>query len=255
MRQYLTKTMSKSPPLVPVVYTMGKVDSSSTSKAIQAAGLNCLDIHNMNHEKILGVAQDWINKGKFPPPNICVSMAHRERLLVKKNKCLYVSLVRDPIARNLSAFFQNLHQMDDEIRDETDPDKLAAYFIKAYQHNLPLQWFDREYKTELGIDVFSWPFERAQKYTWNKSANTILFRIDCPDEVKSQVLSDALGRQITVGRLNVGANKGYNTIYGKIKDLVSFPADFLDRMYDSKFVRHFWLPDEIDEMKNNWIGK
>ncbi len=246
---------SKTPPLVPVVYTMGKVASSSTSKAILAAGLNCFDIHNMNHEKILGTAQSWIKKGKFPPPNICVSMAHRDRLLIKKNRCLYISLVRDPIARNLSAFFQNLHQMDDEVKNETDPDRLAAVFIETYQHDLPLQWFDREYKTELGIDVYSWPFDRGKKYTQNESANTTLFRIDCADAVKSQVLSNALGRQITVGRLNVGSNKGYSTMYEKIKNLVSFPTGFLDQMYDSKFVRHFWLPNEIEDMKNNWISK
>lgn len=75
---------SETPPLLPVVYTMGKVVSSSTSKAIQTAGLNCLDILNMNYEKIQDVAQGWISKGQFPPPEICVSMAHRERLLIKK---------------------------------------------------------------------------------------------------------------------------------------------------------------------------
>ncbi len=246
---------NKTPPLVPVVYTMGKVASSSTSRAILAAGLNCLDIHNMNHEKILAVAQGWINKGQFPPPNICVSMAHRERLLVKNNKCLYISLVRDPIARNLSGFFQNLHHMDDVIKNESDPEKLTQHFIDSYQHDLPLNWFDREYKAQLGIDVFSWPFDRKNRYTHNAATNTILFRIDCPDEVKSQVLTDTLGREITVGRLNVGANKDYSALYEKIKNRVSFPTAFLDKMYNSKFVRHFWLPNEIEAMKNNWIAK
>lgn len=242
-------------PLVPVVYTMGKVASSSASTAIQMAGLPCHDIHTLNREKILETAKQWLERGEFPPPHICLSMTHRDQLFVKRTKCLYISLVRDPIARNLSAFFQNLHLMADEIRTEKDPKKMFEYFSNGYGHSLPLTWFDREFKAELGIDIFAQPFNQENKFVFKKAAKTILFRVDCPDDVKSRVLSKALGSDIKVGRVNDGANKDYNTIYNEMKNLVTFPAEFLNFMYDSKFVQYFWTPDEIEKMKTNWITK
>lgn len=248
-------TTPQKHPLVPVVYTMGKVASSSTSIAILAAGLPCHDIHTLNRKKVLEMAKDWLDRGQYPPPHICLSMAHRDRLLVKRKKCLYISLVRDPIARNLSAFFQNLHHMPDEIKNETDPNKMFEHFSNNYGHSLPLTWFDREFKAELGIDVFARPFDKESKFVHRKAANTILFRVDCPDDVKSHVLSKALSCEINVGRLNDGANKDYNTMYNEMKKLVTFPTKFLDRMYNSKFVQHFWTPDEIEKMKSNWITK
>jgi len=237
---------------VPVVYTMGKVASSSTSGAIQAAGMTCHDIHTLTHKNLLNQVQYWLEKDKFPPQHVCVSMAYREQVLLKRNKCFYISLVRDPVARNMSAFFENLHLLGEEGKNETDPEKLFDYFSRNYQHTAPLTWFDREFKAELGIDVYARPFNHKDRYSRLDGASGVLFRADCPDEVKSRVLSKALGRTITVGRLNDGNNKYYSEAYNKMKKMVTFPSQFLDEMYDSAFVRHFWTPDEIDKMKSNW---
>lgn len=247
--------MIQNPPPVPVVYTMGKVASTSTSMAIKAAGLECHDIHTLNHKELLGMARKWLERGEYPPPHICVSMTHRQPLLIKRQKCFYISLVRDPVARNLSAFFQNLHLKEGTIKNEKNPEKMFEYFSENYRHSLPLTWFDREFKAELGIDIFAHSFDQKARHIHLVATNTILLRVDCPDSVKSRVLSKALGREITVGHLNDGTAKDYKNMYNKMKKLVTFPPAFLDKMYDSKFVHHFWAPDEIVKLKENWVTK
>jgi len=237
-------------PLTPVVYTMGKVASSSVSTAILAAGLACHDIHTLNPGVLRQTAQDWLARGEFPPPHVCVSMAHRDRVFVKPQRCLYISLVREPIGRNLSAFFQNLHL--NEFRDEAEAQALFRRFLDTYPHLQPLTWFDREFGAQLGIDIFDRPFDRQAGYVHLRGRNTVIFRIDCPDEVKSRVLSDILGRRIDVGRENDGSDKDYRERYEAVKSLAVFPRGFTDMMYDSKFARHFWSEDERAAFRARW---
>lgn len=240
--------------LAPVVYTMGKVASSSVSDAIIAAGLPCYDIHSLNPEYLQRTARSWLERGEYPPPHICVSMAHRDRLLVKRKKCLYISLVRDPIARNLSAFFQNLHLEPMHIRTEENPQKLFDHFVNNYGHSVPMTWFEREFETQLSIDIFSKPFDREKKFVRLPGKHVVLFRVDCPDDVKGRVLTQELGRKITIRRQNDSANKDYFEKYGAIKDFAKFPESFLSRIYDSKFAQHFWTYDERQAFKAKWTG-
>mgnify|MGYP002266547777 CR=1 FL=1 len=212
----------------------------------------CHDIHSLEPEYLRRTAQECLARGVFPPRHICVSMAHRNRLFLKREKCLYISLLRDPIARNMSAFFQNLHLLPDEIRTEGDPQKLFEKFKQAYKHSLPVTWFDREFGEQLGINVFDHPFDPGKRYIHIQSENVILFRVDCPDEIKGRVLSRVLGREIRVQRQNDSANKGYATLYNKVKEKARFTPDFVDDIYSTKFSNHFWSREELNEMSSKW---
>lgn len=238
--------------LTPVVYTMGKVASTSVAGAIRDAGLPCYGIHSLAPEYLRKTAQDWLARDAFPPRHICVSMAYRDRLFVHGEKCLYISLVRDPIARNISAFFQNLYLRPEQIRDENDPQSMFEIFKQSYNHSLPITWFDREFKDQLGIDVFEHPFDHAKKYVHIESKNVILFRLDCPDAVKARVLSRALGRKIKIRRQNDSDNKGYAKLYKRVKEEACFSPDFVDEIYASKFARHFWSEEELRNMSAEW---
>jgi hypothetical protein len=240
-----------APHLTPVVYTMGKVASSSISAAILRAGLPCHDIHTLNPEGLRQTAQDWLERGEFPPPHVCVSMAHRDRLFVKTQRCLYITLVRDPIARNLSAFFQNL-ALDVDFRDEAKALPLFRRFMETYTHNQPVSWFNREFRDQLGIDVFERPFDPATGHVHIRGKNTVIFRVDCDDAVKGAVLSDLLGCRIEIGRENDGDTKEYRERYEAVKSLAVFPKEFTDRIYDSRFARHFWTDAERDRFRARW---
>lgn len=237
---------------VPLVYTMGKVASSSVSVAIQSAGLPCHDIHSLNPDYIKKAAQASLNRGEYPPPHICVSMAFRDRIFTKKARCLYITLVRDPIGRNLSAFFQNLSAQSEFIRNEQDPQSLFEYFRHTYNHDLPLTWLDREFKKQVGIDVLKLGFDAQKRYAYHPTQNLVVFRTDCPDSEKSRVLTELLGRPITVSRENDGLKKDYRDRYEKVKTVARFDREFVNRVYESRFARRFWSDEERAALAAQW---
>lgn len=240
--------------LTPIVYTMGKVASSSISTSIRHAGVTVHDIHTLEPDLLKKMTFKFLERGEFPPPHVCVSMAHRDRLIVKRKRCFYISLVRDPIARNLSAFFQNLHLKSENIRDEPNGSVLFKNFVSTYNHDIPLTWFDREFRDQLGIDIFQRPFDKQKLYSYYPSINTALFRVDCPDDVKSRVLTRILGTKIDVGRANDGSNKDYNERYSSVKGQAVFPRVFTERIYNSTFAKHFWTDDELKRLKSKWTA-
>lgn len=243
------RRLPETPP-VPVVYTMGKVGSTAVSAAIRAAGLGCHDIHTLEREGLKKVAREWLARDRLPPRHICEAMALRDTLMRDPGRCLFITLVREPVARNLSAFFENLHLAPEGIRDSSDPDLLARRFLGRYPQDLPLTWLDRELRGEAGIDAYDVPFDPARG--WVRQGNLILMRSDCPDAVKSRVLSEALGRRIGVGRANDSAAKPYRRLYCEVERRVAFPAETTRRLYGSRYARQFWSAEELAGFARRW---
>jgi hypothetical protein len=238
--------------MIPVVYTMGKVASSAVYRAVADARLPCFHIHTLAVESLQRTAKSRLEGGNFPPPHVSVSMGYREGLFTRPQRCLYISLVRDPIARNLSAFFETLHERPEEIRECTDPDELFQHFMNLYDHTIPLSWFDREFRDQLGVDVYAEGFDKQKKFKWLKAKRTVIFRTDCPDEVKGEVLSEILDREIVVRRGNDGDDKEYADLYKGVKGKARYSRDFVKTAFSSRFARHFWTVPERDAMIAKW---
>lgn len=230
---------------VPVIYTMGKVASRSIALALQATGRRFHDIHTLDQEFLAWLARDRLDKGMPIDVHVCSAIGWRNEI-VDTGRCLYISLVRDPIERNVAAAFQNI---DTETLGSPD-DLLKA--VMAYSHSLPAVWFDREFRKQLGINVFRTPFDKVNRYV--RTEQFLIMRTDLDDEAKSRVLEAATGIfPIEVGRRNVGANKKrYHGVYEGVRGNLRFPAEFVDSIYETPFARHFWTTEELDRFRVRW---
>lgn len=237
---------------VPVVYTMGKVASSAVSAAIRAEGLLAHDIHTLDRAWLMRTARESLQAGRLPPRHVCEAMAYRNTLFSEPERCLVITLVRDPLERNLSAFFETLHRQPPALREEADPAALFRLFLDSYPMDLPLTWFDREPKAQLGLDVYELPFDPARRHA--EGRGLIVLRTDCPDAEKSRVLSRALGHPVRVGRGNDSAAKGYRARYEAVRAQARFPAALVERVYGSRFARHFWSEAERCAFARRWLG-
>jgi hypothetical protein len=233
---------------LPVVYTMGKVGSQAVSRAIRASGLPNLHVHYLRWEAVVQQLSKYLREGQLPPDHLLQSMAFHSSLLDKR-ACVYISLVRDPIARNLSAFFQNYRRTLNGMEGAQDAFKA---FLKNYPHRLPTHWLDTEFGKALGVNVYEVPFDKTSRASIWKGM--IIMRDDCPDETKGALLSELLGRTIKISRVNVGSDKPYAQLYKEVRNLARFNADFLDSLYDTKFARHFWTDDELSRLRDFWLG-
>lgn len=239
-------------PLTPVVYSMGKVATSAISSAMLRAGLPVHHIHTLNDKKLLNAAERAVEQGSFPPPHICESMAWKNRLFSDPQKCLYITLVREPVSRNLSAFFENIGRYFPKGLDGVSPEAILQTFITKYNHKTPLTWLDNEYKDELGIDVYALEFDIQKRYVRLPDCNMVVFRSDCEDEIMARILSDILGPKLIVTRENDSTDKDYVETYSAVKKIARFSDAFLDKMYNTKYARHFWSAEEISEFRKRW---
>ena len=170
-----------------------------------------------------------------------------------------ITLVREPVANNISMFFQLLDQYigtDAELLN-WDIDELIGVFIEKYMHSRPLTWLDAEIKTNFGIDVYQTPFPTDQGYTVISQGRISLLVLRCElnDRKKARAIADFLGLdEFEIVRSNVASEKNYARQYAEFKQRIRMPQVLLEQMYNSKFARHFYSTEERDQLRIRWSG-
>ncbi len=187
-------------------------------------------------------------------------------------KWVVVSAVRDPVARNVSSFFQNLRLFFDfdwhqrsrgegqaravgELRELFQSSFLNEEWLRMGMDSDPLTWLDTELRPALGIDVFREPFPTGRGYRIYSGtrARLLLFRLEDMDRCAGPAVEEFLGvRGFTLLPRNVASEKGYASLYRRFLDSLVLPDEYLDRMYGSRFSRHFYSEQELATFKNRW---
>jgi len=192
---------------------MGKVGSDATARACWSAGLPTYHINSLDSEFIIKMANEAISRKELPAGHIAASMNVIKR---KPLNPIYISGVRDPFARNLSAIFENFPAT------ASAEDGLRRF--KHNNRNVATGWFDREFHGQLGIDVYETPFDHELRMS--RGENWLIFRNDCDDEQKSQILSEIFHTEVIVKRVNAAASKPIAAAYASAKSR----PDFLNRL-------------------------
>lgn len=240
-----------------IVYQMGKVGSSSISRSLrkQLAG-PVFHVHRMNADNIRNFYDIHKRKDRHPPDETVGLLLNRH--LTNKKPAKIISLVREPIERNISAFFQN-HEWFVGKRLDQDPndiDTLSNIFFTAYDHSVPLTWFDIEMKPVVGIDVYRYPFPFEKGYMIIKHPpyELLIIKLEVEDSIKEEAVKKFLKLDdFRLSSHNVGDDKEYALIYNEFKTRINIPDDYLERMCNARFTRHFYSAEEITAIREKWI--
>lgn len=234
-----------------VVYTMGKVGSFTVYQSLLQSYENPENIFHLH----------YLN-GTINPNNEKNKLLRElyDSKLVKKWKV--ITLVRDPIARNISAFFENLELFLPNFYNEYKGDtsdflKLNDTFLKKYPHWIPNKYFDSEINIMLDIDVFSKSFDTSighQLYS-NSLVDLLVIRLENLSE-SEKVIGDFLNKKdFKFKNFNIGSKKKYSDIYKMFKEKFIAPDDLIDEMYHQKFGEHFYSQEEIKKFIKKYDGK
>lgn len=242
---------------IPVlVFQVGKVGSSTVYYSLKAAGIACEHVHRIAPEGIARVADERRRKG-LPVKDERVGLALNDRIRRSDGKVRIVTMVREPVSRNISAFFQNLTDYYGERPLEAiSVDEAIRRFMEEYPHHVILNWFDSEFEPVTGISLFDHPFPAGTQWMIvNEGRFEILvLRVEAPDDVKKEALERFLRLDsLELVRANVGGIKDYARLYEDFRRHISLPAEYLDRMLDSKYARHFYGPEEIAKIRASWL--
>lgn len=248
-----------------LIWQMGKVGSSTVLASLrQHLGPNRLfHLHLLSDAMIAKgeMRQKALSKRN---KSYLYNVAFRKILLAslaKGQKWKIVTLVREPVGRNLSSYFQNL-DLYYPVEVGGGPDicqiplsSLMETFLNRFDHDRPLEWFDEEMRGVLGLDVFGNEFPKKIGYQIHEkgSADILVVRMEDLD----RVAKEAFGRFLCIPdfeliRRNVGLEKGYARIYRALRSNIAVPVDYLNRSYNSKYFRHFYTEDESENFRAKW---
>jgi hypothetical protein len=272
------------PPVL--VYQMGKVGSSSVRNALFRSRSKATRMVFMSHEllpirkrdpgaieideelrpAVLSEIADAKRMFGELPTRLRMHWLVRERLYTQRIHANFIAsrrpvnvitLVREPIAANISMFFQMFPQYVGvpQPRSSHTIEQLGQIFLERYVHSRPLTWFDAELKPTLGIDVFAHDFPRDLGYERyeNGPVRLLVLKSEIDDAAKQRAIAEFLGLDgFEMIRSNITARKQEANLYDRFKRETRFSRAFLSRMYDSKYARHFYARRELEELGARW---
>ena len=160
------------------------------------------------------------------------------------------------MGRNISAFFENFER--DTGSRYADHDfsmtQLRELFLKNYNHEIPLVWFDKNIKENFDVDVYASPFPADGVKSYRKgNVRLLVMRSEIEDSSKISAIRDFLNLPgFDLIKRNVGSQKEYADEYRQFIKSVKLPADYVTRMVNSKYFNHFYGSHHAPEVKRRW---
>jgi hypothetical protein len=242
-----------------IVFTMAKSASTSVEVSLmQLPEFAVWKAHRLYPPRIREYYRERRRRGEDERYRFVddLGIALHDEVIRRRVPARIVVLVREPIGRNFSAYFHILDVLwkrDDVYRE--DPAELAAGFMERGRHEVPIEWFDNEFKPVFGVDVFERPFPHDLGYVQLEAGphRILILRSDLPDEQKASCLSEWLGRRsFDIVRMNEADEKHYSSTYGAARRALQLQPDYVDAILGSKYARHFFTPDELAGLRLKW---
>ena len=240
-----------------LVLQMGKVGSVSLAEAVRRTGkFRVFQFHLLNKDEIKESIATSENGRRYPPKHLYVSNFVLNHELPRSDRPKIITVVRDPVARNLSAYFQNIDTyFPYNIQDVSDGSVLIENFFATDLHTQPAEFFDKEIKVNFSLDVYNYEFlpDQGHEIIRTPKVEILIMQFEKDEESKKEAICNFLDlSEITIPKLNLSGDKFYAEQYKKVLDAISLPKEYLDRMYGSKFMTHFYGPHQIQAFRERW---
>ena len=238
------------------IYQMGKVGSTTLEYSLPNA-VHLHAFYNKNHTcpaRLHGLAKFgftyFFRRAEQEFTHFLLRRAFKKRKNTK-----IITLVREPLARNMSMFFHDLdayiyaaHTNCLNTRQRALPTRhqsrslLTDIFNQEFNHHYPLTWFDKEFMVMTGIDIYqhSFDIEQGIGYAQHQGTEVICLRIDKLQE-HSASLSRFVGQPIELMTQNKAEDKWYAELYQAFKSDYVLSKPLKTELYNSKYYQKFFL--------------
>ncbi len=254
-----------------LVYQMAKVGSSTVVRSVRASRPRrwVFHVHTLTPSGIAAMEQFYRHAGVPSLPaagHLLVSRYLRDQLVrgLAPGRWKVVTLVRDPIARNLSLIFQLGRRLVPDFEARCDTGRLDPIeILERFEHCYPAQvdcmrWFRDELDAVFGVNPFAQSFHRAAGFQVYRgpSVDVLLMRTEDLDRSAEGALRGFLGLgEFRWHRANVGVRKTNGRRYTGVLAGLRLPVEFVDRVYGNPLVQHFYSADELDRFRTRWCGR
>ena len=260
VKYHLVRLRWKKPRRPVIVYQMGKVASTSVYQSLKSTtDHSVFHVHRLSPENIEKVRQRHEKLGQAHVHEKLPLLLHDRLIKQCSQPTFLISLVREPIGRNISAFFQNMGSIvqSSNAPENLDVDQMVSHFLEQYSHDVPLTWFDDEMKATTGIDVYEKPFsiEEGQVTFSADPFHLLVMRHDLPDEQKEQAIRKFLDNDaFQLSRHNEASAKSYSQSYKAFLKRITIPESYAERMLSSQYAQHFYSDEEREKLHTKWTS-
>ncbi len=222
------------------VYQDKKVGSRTIVSSAKALGIYAVHVHSFN----------LLQFERFEFGDAFIKKA------IQKTSGKVISLVRDPIARQISLLWQYFgNNPSKALKGCHSWKEWEEKFYAIPNEEDEFEWYIREFLRILDINVYNYPFDREKGYTIinQDGISVMLLKMEKIDDLE-QVIGAFLGEEhFKLIKNNVGSEKKYKYAYQNYLDHVRIPRDFYDHYYkDNKYMDHFYTEEEKAAFAMRW---
>lgn len=254
-----------------LVYQVGKVGSTSIHISLQQKNLPSFHVHNFQI-------------------NYFASSKYKKlyNLAIGKRPIKIISLVREPISRDISSFFQIAFSSVRAIAGGYLKKGLYEDFLDIYYRNLlnakceskheknenyeempvrfklfetvqkngnTFDWFDYELKETFGIDVYEYPFDKNKGYSIieKDGIEVLIMQLEKLSQLED-VIGEFVGdKQFCLVNDNESSGKEYQFLYKEFLNGIVLPQDYIDFYYkNNEAMNHFYSIEDQEKFRRKW---
>ncbi|QRM89035.1 hypothetical protein FG167_07225 [Lacinutrix sp. WUR7] len=244
-----------------IIHTMGKVGSLSvyTSLKRSLATTPIFHTHNLNVKEVKKDVLFCFENGVYPGSRSPVFLIDKY-ILKKQRPFKVITLFRDPIERNISAFF-DAFQIYVGVSPEGyqgDLKTLEKLFFQQLPHAYPLQWYEDYMLKDLDFDVYTQDFDAEAGFQIIKQEQNemLLMHCDLADAEKEKLIKTFCAvSNFQLTNTNVRAASASSDLYIAFKNYMQFPEEYIQDMYTSKYAMHFFSEKQRNVAIEKWTKK
>jgi len=210
-----------------LVYQMGKVGSLAVRKALIESRIPVSHVHRI--------------------------AAKQSRHWHIKEYTHIISLVRDPVARNISEFTKREYPHPTKLSGP----QLAQKFIRDHNHGWPLIWWGCELIPVVNFDFFRLPFDHSKghaTYQLPTSQKLLILQTEKLALEGHRIIGDFLGISLPPIPLfnRTGDTQSRAALHSILMQHLTLPKDLLDLYYENNTTRYFYSAAQIAAFRGRW---
>lgn len=271
IRKFINKIHSHIYGQIIIIYQMGKVGSTSLQKSLELLNIECIHLHSIYKQirnSLIKNSQKALRCFEIMEDIKYRCRWYKKLFLRRKNKNLkIISMVREPIARNISFYFQNLpyfllsldidKKHDTRLVEHTNIDALISIFFEEFNHDHGVNWFDEELRKAFGLDIYNYPFDKKKGYTTfkHKNIDVMVLQMEKMNQLQKEIGNFLSIDDFKLINENESSKKWYSCVYKQFNEEIEFSIDYIDSLYNSKFMRHFYSNGDIERFRAKYTTK
>ncbi len=252
-----TQQLKKTKEAPVLIFTMAKVGSSSVYHSLRhRIDMPCFHIHSLSEIEALNAKALCKKNGVYPGSRSPVFILNAY-FLETNHKYKVISLFRNPIERNLSAFFEafEIHMGMPAHRYKGSLQNLEMSFFDKLDHSYCKDWFDNHFRTGIGVDIYAHPFDKTKGYDTisTDKADILLVKSSLNDALKADLVGDFCNvDQFFLKNMNVTEAKKSAKLYAAFKAHMRFSKSYLEDQLESQYTNHFFTTEEKLALYKRW---